>query len=75
MSIFYRRYWDTRNQLIVLRPCFAPLARSEQDITRTDNLYTRLLQSSQFYGRYKELFTLYVLCPSAMPNYLSAKLA
>ena len=56
----YRRHWDTCNQSIVLRPV-CPTRRNGQDITWADNLYTWLLQSSQFYGKYKKLFTLYVV--------------
>lgn len=50
-----------------------------QNITRTDNHYTTLKHPSKrvskFVVRYKELFTLYKLCPSAMPNSVKIPLA
>ena len=49
----------------------ALLAIRKQDITRTDNYYTALKhppRRSPSSRWYKELFTLYKLCPSAMPS-------
>ena len=49
----------------------ALLAICKQDITRTDNIYTvqtTSVEAPKFTNRYKELFTLYKLGPSAMPS-------